>query len=66
MDISREAIICSGRHLAAANEITLGKKPAGFGGVCTQSGSHSRQRTSGRLRQRGERPSERRTGPVVR
>ena len=34
MDISREAIICSGRHLAAANEITLGKKPAGFGGVC--------------------------------
>ena len=34
MDISREAIICSGRHLATANEITLGKKPAGFGGVC--------------------------------
>ena len=34
MDISREAIICSGRHLAAANEITLGKRPAGFGGVC--------------------------------
>ena len=34
MDISREAIICSGRHLAAANEITLGKWPTGFGGVC--------------------------------
>lgn len=34
MNISREAIVCSGRHLAAANEITLGKKPAGFGGVC--------------------------------
>ncbi|MGO5023920.1 helix-turn-helix domain-containing protein [Lawsonibacter sp. LCP25S3_G6] len=34
MNIPREAIVCSGRHLAAANEITLGKKPAGFGGVC--------------------------------
>ena len=34
MNIPREAIICSGRHLAAANEITLGKKPVGFGGVC--------------------------------
>ena len=34
MNIPREAIVCSGRHLAAANEVTLGKKPAGFGGVC--------------------------------